>query len=864
MTDSATVQYYCADSNSPVYDYDGNIHTDSSISALPDKFIHTLVNPTATTTTIQPISINTALITHDNQLQPVQLIITPKHNAASPAAPTLCVESQQSSYMSIDEHQPGMIDLPLKQLVGSQLPSQFTDVFMPVNNNTNTINAFELMSQSSQHSSHCAIPSKRKSLSNTPNQRTTKKSAHSTPINDGSRFMSCPLCNKSFVQFEIESHAAGCTGETIHNNTYKTPHNNKTQSKCKPLSNNTNKSNTSRRSTNINTSAYDTCPLCLQQQPKALLSMHMNRCVGTLLDSQSNESINTDQTNNMSDESQIFHTDRTTDHSSTVVITPSINETMNELLSQQSDSNDDRPAPLNALLTPPVSPNNNENHNNINVNSQSVATDIHPLFTGGALTGAAFKQQQRNKYNKKPVQTLLFLIDYDHNVNTDLHYITMNDISNPTVYNRSYGIQWYFIQSDTQHEYNPMIDVIIDNGSARLVNDDMTECINKQQFKQCAQMMLHEPDTSNGITKLLLYQSTYMNELRLCDVSSHTLSINQYTGKRWYLSASQLKSILQKHIRLSNSDSAVRIALQLIQQHSILELLRRIVICCIEDSIVHPMIPYIVWLTVYYMKNTSHDKLHQQLVIPYLHINTVLQFVYEIANSTTKDNILQDECTGDNHTTTLLSDISDLSIPQQNLTRSLLMRSTLGGMKSDMSLIKSYTTLWLNRYRHDNQKLIGIHSNNVQPVQTQKTWVNLCHAVYNRSRRMVNQPGQSYIVQIYNIDYITHTDLVLSGIDQHCSNLIKDLSSDKCRASTIIAQFIKNNNLTLYAQSIDELIGTMIWNNRSSITNKALLRKQPDTSSVDSTTHKLSELYKLIQIDIDKICERIIAQRMKW
>ncbi len=66
---------------------------------------------------------------------------------------------------------------------------------------------------------------------------------------------------------------------------------------------------------------------------------------------------------------------------------------------------------------------------------------------------------------------------------------------------------------------------------------------------------------------------------------------------RWRGGPSALKSALQKAVRLGRGACAVRAALHLVKEEGgPAQLLRRLSVVCVEDAILHPGLPLVVWL----------------------------------------------------------------------------------------------------------------------------------------------------------------------------------------------------------------------------------------------------------------------------
>ena len=100
-----------------------------------------------------------------------------------------------------------------------------------------------------------------------------------------------------------------------------------------------------------------------------------------------------------------------------------------------------------------------------------------------------------------------------------------------------------------------------------------------------------------------------------------------FEGPAFRLSPSQMKSSLQKCVRLSRTQAAVRNAFYIMSRMSdvktvngaefngIIELLRRITIIMIEDSILHPELSLILWLTIACSKGFILSNIYLQMAI---------------------------------------------------------------------------------------------------------------------------------------------------------------------------------------------------------------------------------------------------------
>ena len=209
------------------------------------------------------------------------------------------------------------------------------------------------------------------------------------------------------------------------------------------------------------------------------------------------------------------------------------------------------------------------------------------------------------------------------------------------------------------------------------------------------------------------------------------------------LSVPVLKSILQKGIRRRKPLPSVRVASELADK-SLGDLLRRLPIILLEDSTLHPSLPFLVWL----MMAVSKD--YQP---PLSLLKRMLGIVFEMAscrwqdslqphnkrqqsNATSSDN--NDESSIDmeeqqrqiltlaslhNPKDTANRNSEDDSDPREQLNRttegvlnvdelmvwSILMRGQYGGMAGDVRMLQGYAELWYERFTltrrlSDNEK----------------------------------------------------------------------------------------------------------------------------------------------------------------
>ncbi|KAI8466086.1 MAG: hypothetical protein J3K34DRAFT_461074 [Monoraphidium minutum] len=152
---------------------------------------------------------------------------------------------------------------------------------------------------------------------------------------------------------------------------------------------------------------------------------------------------------------------------------------------------------------------------------------------------------------------------------------------------------------------------------------------------------------------------------------------------------SLLKSALQKNVRLGRHEEAVRVATALLKEDAG-ELLRRLGVICLEDALLHPRLPIIVWCMA------AHAKGYR---IGGTLANEVLGVVQQLAAATLRDHLPRN--TGMWRMPASLSD-ADAQLPAApaaaGLVKALLVRAAFGGMECDRDMLSRYAGLWLARF----------------------------------------------------------------------------------------------------------------------------------------------------------------------
>ncbi len=185
------------------------------------------------------------------------------------------------------------------------------------------------------------------------------------------------------------------------------------------------------------------------------------------------------------------------------------------------------------------------------------------------------------------------------------------------------------------------------------------------------------------------------------------------------VNASLLKSMIQKGVRRRQTKKAIKLTAYL-SQFSLQEVLRRLPVISVEDVILHPSMPILVWLMIAVTKG-FHPYLSRRLSNCYASENQPLTYAHYICSLVIGDlsrtdwkdcypetQSIYERCYSiqsneDNNpgdslhhgTNTILSILPNSS--SRTIVASLLLRRGYGGMGGDMEMLEEYAILWARR-----------------------------------------------------------------------------------------------------------------------------------------------------------------------
>jgi hypothetical protein len=110
----------------------------------------------------------------------------------------------------------------------------------------------------------------------------------------------------------------------------------------------------------------------------------------------------------------------------------------------------------------------------------------------------------------------------------------------------------------------------------------------------------------NGFQTLKRQSESGASGSSLVNLRTNIHSVYPHMIPQTKLTASVLKSAMQKNVRLCRPTNAVVVGREL-QRNSMMEFLRRLAIIILEDAILHPALPLVVWTLIAHSQKDEHQ-----------------------------------------------------------------------------------------------------------------------------------------------------------------------------------------------------------------------------------------------------------------
>jgi hypothetical protein len=208
-------------------------------------------------------------------------------------------------------------------------------------------------------------------------------------------------------------------------------------------------------------------------------------------------------------------------------------------------------------------------------------------------------------------------------------------------------------------------------------------------------------------------------------------------------------------------------------------IVRRLVIIMVEDALVHPALPLVVWVML---------ALTRGYVPSEMLLQALFQVIWEVAHVHVYDDPATD--TGDGCPLTQDTGATVCAHPNDALVRSLLVRVEYGGMKGDMSLLCRSARTWGTRLRNNTR------------------WSVWLWDVHYRA----DGPHDGCLPH----EWLRHVplavgDVPIAAIDFHCTDIVRRVIN---RIGTPHLQRVTHR---VHALGIGEVVRKAVWLHRSSV-----------------------------------------------
>ncbi len=286
---------------------------------------------------------------------------------------------------------------------------------------------------------------------------------------------------------------------------------------------------------------------------------------------------------------------------------------------------------------------------------------------------------------------------------------------------------------------------------------------------------------------------------------------------------SLLKSAIQKAVRRGDHEKAVRCAKTLLEDDPV-ECTRRLAVIVLEDVILHPkydkLVDTIKKLAKKDYRLTSDEK------------SLIISMVNDIAKTKWRDDfhdvINEDVGKGSYFM------ISEIAEEERKLVEAIVYRSKIGGMKSDVAMLKDHAMAWAFRFSSGKSNI-------------------------DKLRRAFPEEKIKYS----EVDFATESDILPEAVDFHCSPII-NIIIKKEESKKLIESLYPGSDPA-------DVLKRVIWKLRSAVSTKIkVTSKTPvdwftakDRTVYDNDRTKFVEIHERLREDMDAISMWFINKSKK-
>ena len=322
---------------------------------------------------------------------------------------------------------------------------------------------------------------------------------------------------------------------------------------------------------------------------------------------------------------------------------------------------------------------------------------------------------------------------------------------------------------------------------------------------------------------------------------------------RSHMTPSQLKSAVQKNVRLGRPGPAVRCAAQLLSLDAS-DGIRRLSVIAIEDAILPPeQMPLLTWLMAAQSKGYCLRSEHAAAVLQCVHDLAAVQVRDACSDGDAADGTPPSGTSGSTEGASLAAppvpwaQLGDKQAAM--LVRCLLLRAAFGGMTGDVHMLHAAAACWARRFAGvSGVQPPAVPSPHAGGVHAHKTpWLAyLCHvfaglpsAEHVTTALAGGGAGPASSLQLLAaVAPLRLRDVPATTFDMHCSNIVPDIMKDRGLSGDAQKALEKVNEL-------DKALSSVIWHMRSKTNTKRPICT-PDAGD-DAMTALAQRAWQLVQ-----------------
>ena len=322
---------------------------------------------------------------------------------------------------------------------------------------------------------------------------------------------------------------------------------------------------------------------------------------------------------------------------------------------------------------------------------------------------------------------------------------------------------------------------------------------------------------------------------------------------------SVIKSALQKNIRRGRAVAASRVAMHMcLEQQSFVECVRRLVIICLEDGILHPDVPLLTWL----MCATSKGYIPPEALRA-----CVSRIAGEMAAICVKDCVSYGgaRSKASPNDMLMLSEVESKLADgnESTLVQSIIIRAHFGGMSGDVAMLKGFSHIWLERFTqkdvtanlpHDYDSL----RNPELILENKSPWLDYIELIHDAAK----ESGEENNPVKWG-GAMRRVDIPIAAVDFHVSSCIEGVLQIPANRLRILDAA---KDLGLDDIDVTDRIKSAIWRHSAGVNHKVAVRMRDSELASDDKNEKVSaketlsiRVWNIVRDDLETWVKRYIV-----